>query len=135
MQSTKNKTLKEKIDRINRLINEAEYQEAFFSAESLLKKNRNNIEILTIFGWLASVLITLSGPQTHIGKLLLERHKTLSSIFIWGCLRKMGSFEEALKTIRQAVDLQPSLLPAQIAIATYYKSSVDFTMRVFIMIG
>ena len=56
MQISKNKTLQQKIDKINELINEADYQEAFFSAESLLKKNRNNIEILAIFGWLASVL-------------------------------------------------------------------------------
>ena len=118
MQSTKNKTLKEKIDKINKLINEAEYQEAFFSAESLLKKNRNNIEILTIFGWLATVLNHPERAANAYRKAVARAPQNAELYYHLGLsLRKMGLFEEALKTIRQSVDLQPSLLPAQIAIA------------------
>jgi len=38
MQTTDNKILKEKIDKINYLVSKGEYRQAFFSAELLLKK-------------------------------------------------------------------------------------------------
>ena len=127
MQLFKNKALKEKIDKINGLINKAEYQAAFSFAESLLKKNKNDIEILTIFGWLAGVLNYPERAANAYRQAVAKAPQNAELYFHLGLsLRKMGLLGEALQTIRQAVVLQPSLLPAQIAIANLLQEQNQF---------
>ena len=118
MQTTDNKILKEKIDKINYLVSKGEYRQAFFSAELLLKKNKNSLEILTIFGWLANVLNYPERASNAYKKAIAIAPQNAELHFNLGLsLQKLGLFEEALDTICRAADLQPSLLPAQIAIA------------------